>query len=138
MAYQPANTTPKATPSTSNTPATSSPSNSIPAPTAKPADKGKAPEQPATNEQLPVAKEPVAQPLVHPFSSIPSCYAPPANRNFVAPDRTINGSNAATAKGLISDQAQVAFVDPVEAYIDLLPLGEEPVVLTVAKDPQLL
>ncbi|KNZ80297.1 hypothetical protein J132_06413 [Termitomyces sp. J132] len=95
-AYQPANVTPKATPMatplTSNTLVTSSPSNLTPAPAAKPADKGKAPEHTITNEQLPIAKEPVAQPPIHLFSGIPSCYAPPANRNFAAPNRTNDGA----------------------------------------------
>ncbi|KAG5349610.1 hypothetical protein C0989_002763 [Termitomyces sp. Mn162] len=48
------------------------------------------------------------------------------------------GYNAATTNRLTSDKAPLASVDPVEAYIDLLPLGEEPVVLTVAKDSQSL
>ncbi|KAG5349152.1 hypothetical protein C0989_005577 [Termitomyces sp. Mn162] len=48
------------------------------------------------------------------------------------------GSNTDTANGLTSDKAPFASVDPVEAYIDLLPHGEEPVVLTVAKDSQSL
>ncbi|KNZ81105.1 hypothetical protein J132_03096 [Termitomyces sp. J132] len=95
-AYRPANVTPKATPmatpSTSNTSATSSPPNSMPAPAAKPADIGKAPEHTVAKEQLPVTKEPVAQPPIHPLSGIPSCYAPPANRNFAAPNRTNNGA----------------------------------------------
>ncbi|KAG5348991.1 hypothetical protein C0989_006668 [Termitomyces sp. Mn162] len=84
--------TPKATPLTSNTSATSSSSDLTPAPAAKPADKGKAPERTVANEQPPVAKEPVAQPPTHPFSGIPSRYAPPANRNFAAPDRTNNST----------------------------------------------
>ncbi|KAG5334988.1 hypothetical protein C0989_002649 [Termitomyces sp. Mn162] len=46
------------------------------------------------------------------------------------------GSNIATTNGLTPDQAQGALVNPVEAYIDLLPPGEEPVVLTVTKDSQ--
>ncbi|KAG5333758.1 hypothetical protein C0989_004955 [Termitomyces sp. Mn162] len=48
------------------------------------------------------------------------------------------GSNAPTTKELTPDQASVASFNPVEAYIDLLPLEEEPVVLTVAKDSQSL
>ncbi|KNZ77650.1 hypothetical protein J132_04685 [Termitomyces sp. J132] len=167
-------------------PATSSPSDSAPAPAAKPADKGKAPECTVANKQLPIAKEPVAQPLVHPFSSISGHYAHPTNRNFAAPNRSNNGayqtmpliynieqskavfewvlstkdlsnifedilltftieepqfllgSNAATANGLTLDKAPLASVDPIKAYIDLLPQGEEPVVLTAAKDSQLL
>ncbi|KAG5331194.1 hypothetical protein C0989_008332 [Termitomyces sp. Mn162] len=75
--YRPANDAPKAAPSTSNTSATSSPSDSTTAPAAKPADKGKAPEYTIANEPPSVAKEPVAQPPIHPFSGIPSCYAPP-------------------------------------------------------------
>ncbi|KAG5330553.1 hypothetical protein C0989_008829, partial [Termitomyces sp. Mn162] len=176
------------TPPTSDTPATLSPPDSTPAPVAKPADKGKAPERTIAKEQPPVAKEPVAQPPIHPFSGIPSCYAPPANRNFAAPDRTNDsahqtmppiydieqskavfewvlstkvtdpsnifedilptfaieepqfslGSNTDTANGLTSDKAPFTSVDPVEAYIDLLLHGEEPVVLTVAKDSQSL
>ncbi|KNZ76012.1 hypothetical protein J132_00287 [Termitomyces sp. J132] len=47
-------------------------------------------------------------------------------------------SNIDTANGLTSDKAPFASVDPVKAYIDLLPHGEEPVVLTVAKDSQSL
>ncbi|KNZ74848.1 hypothetical protein J132_06070 [Termitomyces sp. J132] len=76
-AYRPANDAPKATPSTSNTSATSSPYDSTTAPAAKPADKGKAPERTVTNEQPSVVKEPISQPPIHPFSGIPSCYAPP-------------------------------------------------------------
>ncbi|KAG5334231.1 hypothetical protein C0989_003850 [Termitomyces sp. Mn162] len=86
MTYQPANNTYKTTPSTSNTLATSSLSNSTPAPAARPADKGKAPEFTVTNKHLPVAKEPIAQPPIYPFSGIPGCYAPSANRNFAAPN----------------------------------------------------
>ncbi|KAG5725015.1 hypothetical protein E4T56_gene12516 [Termitomyces sp. T112] len=226
-ACRPANVTPKATPMatplTSDTSATSSPPDSTPAPAAKPANIGKAPEHTVAKEQLPVAKEPVAQPPIHPFSGIPSRYAPPANRNFAAPDRTNNGtyqtmppiydikqskavfewvlstkvtvsvgklcsvsqdirnqfrtavtpkqlvgasantvqdpsdifedilpmfaieepqfllgSNTNTTHGLASDKAPFTSVDPVEAYIDSLPHGEEPVVLTVAKDSQSL
>ncbi|KAG5350487.1 hypothetical protein C0989_010819 [Termitomyces sp. Mn162] len=48
------------------------------------------------------------------------------------------GSNVATAHGLTLNQAQVASVDPIEAYINSLPPEEEPVVLTVAKDSQSL
>ncbi|KAG5331222.1 hypothetical protein C0989_008261, partial [Termitomyces sp. Mn162] len=48
------------------------------------------------------------------------------------------GSNIDTANGLTLNKAPFASVDPVEAYIDLLPHGEEPVVLTVAKDSQSL
>ncbi|KAG5319050.1 hypothetical protein C0989_000971, partial [Termitomyces sp. Mn162] len=44
------------------------------------------------------------------------------------------GSNADTAKGLTVDKAPFASVNPVKAYINLLPPGEEPVVLTVAKE----
>ncbi|KAG5332830.1 hypothetical protein C0989_006465 [Termitomyces sp. Mn162] len=213
-AYRPANDAPKATPSTSNTLATSSPYDSTTAPATKPADKGKEPEHTIANEQLPP---------IHLFSGIPSCYAPPANRNFAAPDRTNDstyrtmppiydikqskavfeqvlstkvtvsvgklcsvsqdirnqfrtavmpkrlvgtstnmvqdpsnifedilpmftieepkfslGSNADTANGLTSNKAPFASVDPVKAYIDSLPHGEEPVVLTVAKDSQSL
>ncbi|KAG5716072.1 hypothetical protein E4T56_gene10785 [Termitomyces sp. T112] len=215
--------TPMATPSTSDTSATSSPPDSMPAPDAKPANIGKAPEHTIAKEQLPIAKEPVAQPPIHPFSGIPSHYVPPANRNFAAPDRTNDGayrtmppiynieqskavfkwvlstkvtvlvgelcsvsqdirnqfrtavtpkqlvgagtnmvqdpsdifedilptfaieepqfslgSNTNTANGLTSDKAPFASVDPVEAYINLLPHGEEPVVLTVTKDSQSL
>ncbi|KAG5331648.1 hypothetical protein C0989_007741, partial [Termitomyces sp. Mn162] len=203
----------------SNTSATSSSSDLTPAPAAKPADKGQASECTVANEQLPVAKEPIAQPPIHPFSGIPGCYVPPANRNFTAPDRTNNGayqtmppiynieqskavfkqvlstkvtvlvgklcsvsqdiwnqfrtavmpkrlvgasantvqdpssifkgilptfaieepqfllgSNVDTANRLTLDKAPFASVDPVKAYINLLPHGEEPVVLTVAKD----
>ncbi|KAG5334994.1 hypothetical protein C0989_002621 [Termitomyces sp. Mn162] len=212
-----------ATPPTSNTSATSSSSNLTPAPAAKPTDKGKASEHTIVNEQPPVTKEPVAQPPIHPFSSIPGHYVPPTNRNFTAPDQTNNsayqtmppiydieqskavfewvlstkvtvlvgklcsvsqdirnqfrtavmpkqlvgasanmvqdpsnifedilptfaieepqfllGSNVNTAHGLTSDKAPFASVDPIKAYIDLLPYGEEPVVLTVAKDSQSL
>ncbi|KNZ80753.1 hypothetical protein J132_04564 [Termitomyces sp. J132] len=52
----------------------------------RPADKGKAPEFTVTNKHLPVAKEPIAQPPIYPFSGIPGCYAPSANRNFAAPN----------------------------------------------------
>ncbi|KAG5717885.1 hypothetical protein E4T56_gene1438 [Termitomyces sp. T112] len=223
VAYRPVNNAPKVTPTTSDPPATSSPTDSTPAPVAKPADKGKAPKHTVVKEQPPVAKEPVAQPPAHPFSGIPSCYAPPANRNFTAPNRTNNGayqtmppiydieqskavfeqvlsirvtvlvgklcsvsqdirnqfrtavmpkqlvgasantvqdpsdifkdilptfaieepqfslgSNTDTTNGLTSDKAPFTSVDPVEAYIDSLPHGEEPVVLTVAKDSQSL
>ncbi|KAG5330994.1 hypothetical protein C0989_008449 [Termitomyces sp. Mn162] len=223
MAYQPVNNTLKAAPLTSNTLAISSPANSTPAPAARPADKGKAPECTITNEQLPITKEFTAQPSIHPFTGIPGCYAPPANRNFTAPNRPNNGahqtmpliynieqskavfeqvlstkvtvsvgklcsisqdirnqfrtavtpkqlvgtstntiqdpsdifkdilltfaieepqfshgSNADTANGLTLDKAPLTSVDPIEAYINLLPHGEEPVVLTVAKDSQLL
>ncbi|KAG5319927.1 hypothetical protein C0989_000767, partial [Termitomyces sp. Mn162] len=79
MAYQPENNTLKATPPTSNTSATSSSSDSTPAPATKPADKGKASECTIANEQLPIAKEPVTQPPIHPFSGIPGRYVPPAN-----------------------------------------------------------
>ncbi|KAG5348732.1 hypothetical protein C0989_008585 [Termitomyces sp. Mn162] len=190
-----------ATPSTRYPPATSTPSDSTPVPAAKPADKGKAPERTVAKEQPPVAKEPVAQPPIHPFSGIPSRYAPPANQNFAAPDKANDGayrtmppiydieqskadirnqfrtavtpkrsvgasantvqdssdifeeilltfaieepqfslgSNADTAKGLTADKAPFASVDPVKAYIDSLPPGEEPVVLTVAKESQSL
>ncbi|KAG5348571.1 hypothetical protein C0989_009820, partial [Termitomyces sp. Mn162] len=48
------------------------------------------------------------------------------------------GSNANTTNGLTSDKAPFASVDPVEAYINSLPHGEEPVVLTVTKDSQSL
>ncbi|KNZ78148.1 hypothetical protein J132_01673 [Termitomyces sp. J132] len=85
--YQPASDASKATPSTSDPPATSTPSDSTPVPAAKPADKGKAPERTVAKEQPPVAKEPVAWPPIHPFSGIPSRYAPPANQNFAAPDK---------------------------------------------------
>ncbi|KNZ80083.1 hypothetical protein J132_07370 [Termitomyces sp. J132] len=222
-AYRPANNTPKATPLTSNTSATSSSSDLTSAPAAKPADKGKASEHTVVNEQPPIAKEPVTQPPIHPFSSIPGHYVPPASRNFTAPDRTNDGayqtmppiydieqskavfkwvlstkvtvlvgklcsvsqdiwnqfrtvvmpnqlvgtstnmvqdpsniyedilptfaieepqfslgSNVNTINGLTSDRAPFASVDPVEAYINLLPHGEEPVVLTVTKDSQSL
>ncbi|KAG5332434.1 hypothetical protein C0989_007029, partial [Termitomyces sp. Mn162] len=178
-AYRPANNTPKAAPLTSNTPMTSSPSNSTPAPAAKPADKGKAPEHIVTNKQPPITKEPIAQPPIHPFSGIPGCYIPPANRNFAAPNRFSDGtyqtmppiynikqskavfewvlstkvtdpsnifkdilltfaieepqfslgSNTDTTNGLTLDKAPLASVDPIEAYIDLLPHEKEPVVL---------
>ncbi|KAG5349362.1 hypothetical protein C0989_004379 [Termitomyces sp. Mn162] len=213
----------EATPPTSDTLATSSSSNLTPAPATKPADKGKASKRTIVNEQPPVAKEPVAQPPIHPFSGIPGCYVPPTNRNFAAPNRTNNstyqtmlpiydieqskavfkwvlstkvtvsvgelcsvsqdirnqfrtavmpkqlvgasahmvqdpsnifedilptfaieepqcllGSNVNAANGLTSDKAPFASVDPVKAYIELLPHGEEPVVLTVAKDSQSL
>ncbi|KAG5349653.1 hypothetical protein C0989_002516 [Termitomyces sp. Mn162] len=48
------------------------------------------------------------------------------------------GSNTNTANGLTSDKAPLTSVNPIKAYIDLLPHGEEPVVLTVAKDSQSL
>ncbi|KAG5348965.1 hypothetical protein C0989_006838 [Termitomyces sp. Mn162] len=48
------------------------------------------------------------------------------------------GSNVNTANGLTSDKAPFASVDPIEAYINSLPHGEEPVVLTVTKDSQSL
>ncbi|KAG5348510.1 hypothetical protein C0989_010256, partial [Termitomyces sp. Mn162] len=76
----------------SDPPATSTPSDSTPVPAAKPADKGKAPERTVAKEQPPIAKEPVAQPPIHPFSGIPSCYAPPANWNFTAPDKANDGA----------------------------------------------
>ncbi|KAG5349501.1 hypothetical protein C0989_003382 [Termitomyces sp. Mn162] len=87
-----ANDTPKAVLLTSDTLATSSPSDSTPAPAAKPADKSKAPEHTVANKQLPIAKELIAQPPIHPFSGIPGCYAPPTNRNFAAPDRSNDGA----------------------------------------------
>ncbi|KAG5715696.1 hypothetical protein E4T56_gene531 [Termitomyces sp. T112] len=193
------------------------------APAAKPADKGKASECTVINKQPPIAKEPIAQPPIHPFSGIPGRYVPPANRNFAAPDQTNNGtyrtmppiynieqskavfewvlstkvtvsvgklcsvsqdirnqfrtavtpkqlvgtsantvqdpsnifkdilltfaieepqfllgSNVDTINGLTLDRAPFASVDPIEAYIDLLLHGEEPVVLTVTKDSQSL
>ncbi|KAG5349949.1 hypothetical protein C0989_001148 [Termitomyces sp. Mn162] len=46
--------------------------------------------------------------------------------------------NTNTANRLTSDKAPFASVDPVEAYINSLPHGEEPVVLTVTEDPQSL
>ncbi|KAG5348796.1 hypothetical protein C0989_008102 [Termitomyces sp. Mn162] len=185
-AYQPANNTPKVTPPTSDTSVTSSSSGLTSAPAAKPVDKGKASECTIVNEQPPIVKEPVAQPPIHPFSGIPGCYVPPANRNFAAPDRTNNGayqtmppiynieqskavfkwvlstkdpsdifedilltfaveepqfllgSNVDTVNGLTLDRAPFASVDPIKAYIDPLPRGEEPVVLTVTKDSQSL
>ncbi|KAG5348840.1 hypothetical protein C0989_007836, partial [Termitomyces sp. Mn162] len=212
-----------ATPPTSNTLATSSSANSTPALATKPADKGKASERTVANEQLPIAKKPIAQPPIHPFSGIPGCYVALTNRNFAAPNRTNNGtyqtmppiynieqskavfkqvlstkvtvsvgelcsvsqdirnqfrtavmpkrlvgtsanmvqgpsnifedilptftieepqfllgSNVDTINGLTSDRAPCASVDPVEVYIDSLPHGEEPVVLTVTKDSQSL
>ncbi|KNZ80378.1 hypothetical protein J132_06115 [Termitomyces sp. J132] len=193
------------------------------APAAKPADKGKASECTVINKQPPIAKEPIAQPPIHPFSGIPGHYVPPANRNFTAPDRTndgtyqtmppiynieqskavfkqvlstkvtvsvgelcsvsqdirnqfrtavtpkqlvgtsantvqdpsnifkdilptfaieepqfLLGSNVDTINGLTLDRAPFASVDPIEAYIDSLLHGEEPVVLTVTKDSQSL
>ncbi|KNZ71646.1 hypothetical protein J132_07877 [Termitomyces sp. J132] len=48
------------------------------------------------------------------------------------------GSNIDTTNGLTLNKAPFASVDPVEAYIDSLPHGEEPVVLTVTKDSQSL
>ncbi|KNZ74488.1 hypothetical protein J132_06796 [Termitomyces sp. J132] len=48
------------------------------------------------------------------------------------------GSNIDTVNGLTLDRAPFASVDPIEAYIDSIPHGEEPVVLTVAKDSQSL
>ncbi|KNZ77483.1 hypothetical protein J132_05402 [Termitomyces sp. J132] len=48
------------------------------------------------------------------------------------------GSNVKTVNRLTSDRAPFASVDPVKAYIDSLPHGEEPVVLTVTKDSQSL
>ncbi|KAG5727589.1 hypothetical protein E4T56_gene12324 [Termitomyces sp. T112] len=48
------------------------------------------------------------------------------------------GSNTNTTNGLTSDKAPFASVDPIEAYINSLPHGEEPVVLTVTKDSQSL
>ncbi|KNZ72258.1 hypothetical protein J132_04051 [Termitomyces sp. J132] len=84
-AYQPANDAPKATPSTSDTSVTSSPSDSTTAPATKPADKGKAPECTVANEPPSIAKEPIAQPPIHPFSGIPSCYAPPLTGILLLP-----------------------------------------------------
>ncbi|KAG5724825.1 hypothetical protein E4T56_gene12636 [Termitomyces sp. T112] len=49
-----------------------------------------------------------------------------------------HGSKVDTVNGLTLDRAPFASVDPIEAYIDSLPHGEEPVVLTVAKDSQSL
>ncbi|KNZ80984.1 hypothetical protein J132_03684 [Termitomyces sp. J132] len=139
------NDAPKVTPTTSDTPATLSPPDATPAPVAKPADKGKAPERTIAKEQPPVAKEPVAQPPIHPFSGIPSCYAPPANRNFAAPDRTNDSAYQTMPPIYDIKQSKAVFewapftsVDPVEAYINLLLHGEEPVMLTVAKDSQSL
>ncbi|KNZ71968.1 hypothetical protein J132_05244 [Termitomyces sp. J132] len=48
------------------------------------------------------------------------------------------GSNVATTNVLTPDQAQVALVNPVKAYIDLLPPGKEPVVLILTKNSQSL
>ncbi|KNZ81435.1 hypothetical protein J132_00542 [Termitomyces sp. J132] len=48
------------------------------------------------------------------------------------------GSNTNTTNGLTSDKAPFASVDPIEAYINSLLHGEEPVVLTVTKDSQSL
>ncbi|KAG5350277.1 hypothetical protein C0989_011785 [Termitomyces sp. Mn162] len=134
---------------TSNTPAITSPSNSVPTPAAKPADKGKASEQSVTSKHPPVAKETITQLPVHLFSSIPG-----ANANAVQDPSNILeealltftmdkpqfflGSNVATAKGLTPDQAQDASINPVKAYIDLLPPEEEPMVLTVTKNSQSL
>ncbi|KAG5348913.1 hypothetical protein C0989_007213, partial [Termitomyces sp. Mn162] len=92
VAYQPANNTPKAAPSTSNISATSSPSDSTPASATEPTDKGKAPEHTVANEQPPIAKKSTAQPPIHPFASIPGCYTPPANRNFAALNRPNNST----------------------------------------------
>ncbi|KAG5327914.1 hypothetical protein C0989_011026 [Termitomyces sp. Mn162] len=75
-----------ATPSTNDTSATSSSSGLTSAPATKPIDKGKASECTVVNEQLPITKEPIAQPPIHLFSGISGCYVPPANRNFAAPD----------------------------------------------------
>ncbi|KAG5349481.1 hypothetical protein C0989_003530 [Termitomyces sp. Mn162] len=193
------------------------PPDSVSAPATKPADKGKAPEHTVANKQLPITKEPIAQPPVHPFSGIPSCYAPPANRNFAVPNRSndsayrtmppiydieqskavfewilstkvmvsvgklclvsqdirnqfrtaitpkqlvgastntiqdpsnvfedilltfaieelqfLLGSNTALAKELTLEMAPIASVNLIEAYIDLLTLGEEPMTLPIA------
>ncbi|KAG5335339.1 hypothetical protein C0989_001374 [Termitomyces sp. Mn162] len=78
-------------------------------PAAKPADKGKAPECLVANKQLPVAKEPVAQPPVHLFSAIPGCYAPHANRNFAAPDRFNNGTYQAMPPIYDNEQSKAVF-----------------------------
>ncbi|KAG6882691.1 hypothetical protein C0992_010944 [Termitomyces sp. T32_za158] len=32
-----------------------------------------------------------AQPPLHPYSGIPNCYAPPAQKNFAAPDKRQEG-----------------------------------------------
>ncbi|KAG5334568.1 hypothetical protein C0989_003359 [Termitomyces sp. Mn162] len=48
------------------------------------------------------------------------------------------GFNTNTANRFTSDKAPFASVDPIEAYINSLPHGEEPVVLTIAKDSQSL
>ncbi|KAG5732288.1 hypothetical protein E4T56_gene11369 [Termitomyces sp. T112] len=48
------------------------------------------------------------------------------------------GSNVNTVNRLTLDRALFASVDPIKAYIDLLPHEEEPVVLTVTKDSQSL
>ncbi|KAG5720219.1 hypothetical protein E4T56_gene3307 [Termitomyces sp. T112] len=212
-----------ATPPTSDTSATSSSSGLTSAPATKPIDKGKASEHTIANEQPPIAKELIAQPPIHPFSSIPGRYVPPANRNFAAPNQTndgayqtmppiydieqskavfewvlstkvtvlvgklcsvsqdiqnqfrtvvmpkqlvgtsanmvqdpsnifedilltfaieepqfLLGSNVNTVNGLTLDRAPFTSVDPVKAYINSLPHGEEPVVLTVTKDSQSL
>ncbi|KNZ78777.1 hypothetical protein J132_09915 [Termitomyces sp. J132] len=128
---------------------TSSSSNLTPAPATKPTDKGKASEHTVANEPPPIAKEPIAQPPIHPFSGIPGTSAnmvqDPSNIfEDILPTFAIEepqfplGSNINTANGLTSDKAPFASVDPVEAYINLLPHGEEPVVLTVTKDSQSL
>ncbi|KAG5335669.1 hypothetical protein C0989_000797 [Termitomyces sp. Mn162] len=122
-AYQPANNTPKATPLTSNTAATSSLSDSVPVPAAKPADKGKAPEQSITNKQLPIAKEPVAQPPVHLFSGIPSHYAPPANRNFTAPNRSNNSAYQTMLPIYAIEQSKVVFERVLSTKVTVL-VGE--------------
>ncbi|KAG5732819.1 hypothetical protein E4T56_gene2754 [Termitomyces sp. T112] len=69
-------------------------------PAAKPADKGKASECTIANEQLPVAKEPIAQPPIHLFSGIPGHYVPPTKRNFTAPNRTSNAYLYAMASNI--------------------------------------
>ncbi|KAG5348949.1 hypothetical protein C0989_006989 [Termitomyces sp. Mn162] len=48
------------------------------------------------------------------------------------------GSNTNMANGLTLDKAPLTSVDPIEAYIDSLLHGEEPVVLTITKDSQSL
>ncbi|KAG5349089.1 hypothetical protein C0989_006077 [Termitomyces sp. Mn162] len=140
-AYQPANVTPKATPMatplTSDTSVTSSHSDLTPAPAAKPADKAKhlnIPNQFRTvvmPKQLVGASTNMVQDPSNIFEDILPMFA-------IEEPQFLLGSNANTANGLTSNKALFASVDPIEAYINLLPCGEKPVVLTVAKDSQSL
>ncbi|KAG5332030.1 hypothetical protein C0989_007409 [Termitomyces sp. Mn162] len=119
-AYQPANNIPKATPPTSDTSVTSSSSSLTSAPAAKPVDKGKASERTVINEQLPIAKEPVAQPPIHLFSGIPGHYVPPANRNFAASNQTHNSAYQTMLPIYNIEQSKAVFKQVLNTKVTVL------------------